>query len=115
MTWEPIDGETPVDPSQLRDRSIKSRRELHVAEAEAIRPVILKYLAARPSTRLAPFHYSWILALHGEMFAPVWTFAGKTRQRDLNIGVCLASNSVTTDATGGPSRVLERRLPDASD
>jgi hypothetical protein len=31
--WRPIPGETPIDPSWLRDRSVTTRRELIRAEA----------------------------------------------------------------------------------
>ena len=30
--WRPIPGETPIDPSHLRDRSITTRRELNQVE-----------------------------------------------------------------------------------
>lgn len=48
---------------------------------------MLKYLAARPTSRSAPFDYAWFLRLHHEMFGDVWTWAGTVRTRDLNVGV----------------------------
>ena len=85
--WEPISGETPIDPSDLRNRgAIRSRAELAVAEAENIRQAVVKYLSARPNSRTAPFDYSWFLRLHREMFGEVWKWGGVIRTRDLNIG-----------------------------
>lgn len=87
-TWEPIPGETPVDPSFLRDReSITNRAELAEAEARSINAVVRKYLAAKPSRRSAPFDFGWLLKLHDEMFGPVWTWGGRIRAVGKNIGV----------------------------
>ena len=84
--WAPIEGETPIDPSHLKDRSIKTRAQLNAIEAWNIRKAHVKYLAARPSRKSAPFDYAWFCRLHKEMFDDVWLWAGKTRTRDLNIG-----------------------------
>jgi Fic-DOC domain mobile mystery protein B len=85
--WPAIPGETPIDPSHLKDRSITTRLELCRAEALNIRKAYVKYLAATPSTRLAPFDYAWLLRLHKEMYCDVWRWAGQPRQGDLNLGV----------------------------
>lgn len=85
--WAPVAGETPIDPSHLKNKTIKTRAELNAAEAENIRKAFVKYLAARPSRRLAPFDFSWFCKLHGEMFGDVWLWAGQLRTADLNIGV----------------------------
>lgn len=86
-TWIPIEGETPIDPSELRDPSrIKTRRDLSEREAANINAAVVKYLAARPNQKLAPFDYAWLLRLHREMFGEVWLWAGKTRTYDLNLG-----------------------------
>jgi Fic-DOC domain mobile mystery protein B len=85
--WRPIPGETPIDPSHLRDRSITTRRELNQAEAKNIRKAHVKYLAATPTRRTASFDYVWLLRLHKEMYCDVWAWAGKPRQGDLNFGV----------------------------
>lgn len=82
-----VPGETPVDPSGLRNKSIANRRELNIAEAEAIRKVVVKYLSRRPTTRTAPFNLIWALQLHKEMLGDVWHWAGKLRTRDFNLGV----------------------------
>jgi fido (protein-threonine AMPylation protein) len=85
--WRAIPGETPIDPSHLKDRSITTRRELCQAEALNIRKAYVKYLAATPSKRLAPFDYAWFLRLHEEMYCDVWMWAGQPRRENLNLGV----------------------------
>lgn len=85
--WEPVEGETPIDPSGLKKPgSIKNRRQLAAAEAHNINKAFLKYLASKPSRRSARFDYSWFLRLHGEMFGDVWDWAGCLRTHDVNIG-----------------------------
>ncbi len=85
--WRPIPGETPIDPSGLRDRSITTRRELNRAEALNIRRAHVKYLVAAPNKRTAPFDYTWLLRLHKEMYCDVWKWAGEPRKENLNFGV----------------------------
>lgn len=85
--WPQIPGETPIDPSGLRDRTITTRGELNRAEALNVNKAHVKYLAAAPTSRVAPFDYAWLLRLHKEMYCDVWEWAGQPRQRDLNIGV----------------------------
>jgi Fic-DOC domain mobile mystery protein B len=85
--WRPIPGETPIDPSGLRDRSITTRLELDKVEALNIKKALAKYLAATPTKRSAPFDCTWLLRLHKEMYCDVWTWAGQPRRVDLNIGV----------------------------
>jgi Fic-DOC domain mobile mystery protein B len=83
----PIPGQTPLDDlSGLRIRSIRTTGELNAAEAENIRRVVMKYLLARPSTRLAPFDARWMCKLHREMFADVWFWAGDLRRHQTNLG-----------------------------
>lgn len=85
--WEPIKGETPIDPEGLKDRSITTRTQLNRAEAKNILRPTIKYLSGQPSNRTAPFDYNWALQLHKEMFGDVWEWAGVPRTRDLTIGV----------------------------
>lgn len=86
-SWEPIKGETPIDLSYLRDKSINARAQLNVAEAKNILKAVVKYLGAKPSKKLAPFDLHWFQQLHNEMFCDVWEYAGKFRREDLNIGI----------------------------
>jgi fido (protein-threonine AMPylation protein) len=85
--FDPVEGETPIDPSDLKIKSIKSRSDLLPYEAKNILKATLKYLAARPSQRSAPFDYAWLLKLHEEMFGDVNISAGKARTRNLTIGI----------------------------
>ena len=85
--WTPIPGETPIDPSGLKDRSVTTRKELCRVEAENIRKAHVKYLVAPPSDKLAPFDLDWMCKLHREMFGDVWRWAGQFRQENLNLGV----------------------------
>jgi Fic-DOC domain mobile mystery protein B len=86
--WAPIPGETPIDDiSGLIPQHVKTRRELNAVEAENIRKVFVRYLAGKPSRKQAPFHLTWCLKLHKQMFGDVWRWAGERRQRDLNLGL----------------------------
>jgi Fic-DOC domain mobile mystery protein B len=75
-----------VDPSFLKDRSIRTRQELNRAEANNIRKAYVKYLVARPKDWMAPFDYAWFLRLHQEMYCDVWRWAGEPRTVNLNMG-----------------------------
>ena len=84
---EPVPHETPIDVSGLIPRHIASRAELSIVEAENVHEAVVKYLAAKPSRRQAPFTLPWLYKLHKEMFGRVWRWAGHRRQIELNIGV----------------------------
>ena len=86
--WQTLPGETPIDDiSGLKVKGITTRSELNKVEAENIRKVVVKYLAAKPSRRAARFDLRWVLHLHLEMFGDVWTWAGRVRSSATNIGV----------------------------
>jgi Fic-DOC domain mobile mystery protein B len=85
-SWELLPGETPIDISGLKRKGISTRAELNRAEAENIRKAVVKYLAAKPSRRSAPFTVSWVINLHKQMFGDVWKWAGTFRQNNLNLG-----------------------------
>jgi Fic-DOC domain mobile mystery protein B len=85
--WELLPGETPIDVSGLKPKKrFATRAELNQAEAENIRKVVVKYLAAKPSRRSAPFTLDWARRLHKQMFGDVWRWAGTFRQENLNLG-----------------------------
>jgi Fic-DOC domain mobile mystery protein B len=84
--WELLPGETPIDVSGLRRKGIRTRAELNRAEAENIRKAAVKYLAAKPSRRSAPFTLDWTKRLHKQMFGDVWKWAGVFRRENLNLG-----------------------------
>jgi hypothetical protein len=62
--WKAIPGETPIDPSGLRDKSIKNRQQLNTAEGRNIAQAIFKYLIGTPTPDMAPFDLAWLLTLH---------------------------------------------------
>jgi hypothetical protein len=84
--WNPIPGETPIDPSGLKVKGIITRAELNEAEAANVRKAIVKYLSRKPTRRMAPFDLRWAKRLHTEMFGDVWKWAGVFRVEDTNIG-----------------------------
>ena len=86
--WPTLPGETPIDDiSGLKIKGVTTRSELSKVEAENIRKAVVKYLAAKPSRRTAPFDLAWVLRLHREMFGGVWAWAGRVRRSVTNIGV----------------------------
>ena len=86
--WDTIPGETPMDDiSGLKIAGLSSRADLNRHEANNIRKAAVKYLAAPPSNRTAPFSYPWMFKLHKEMFGDVWAWAGKPRRSEKNLGV----------------------------
>jgi hypothetical protein len=62
--WRLVPGETPIDISGLKLQGIGSRSVLNRYEAENIRKAVVKYLAAKPSRRTAPFTMNWAMRVH---------------------------------------------------
>jgi Fic-DOC domain mobile mystery protein B len=86
--WDPIPGETPIeDISGLIPKGVSTRAQLNAAEAENIRKAVMRYLVAKPSRRQAPFTLEWCYKLHKQMFGDVWSWAGRPRRSELNLGV----------------------------
>ncbi len=84
--WTELPGETPIDRLGLKRPDILTRSDLNRAEAESIRKAVVKYLAAKPSKRTAPFTLIWVKRLHQQMFGEVWKWAGEFRRENLNLG-----------------------------
>lgn len=87
---KPIDDATPLDDIsglKLPNDKVYSLKEIYVHEANNIALATLKYLAAVPSKKVAPFSYDWLLQLHQEMFGNVWDWAGHFRKVELSIGI----------------------------
>ena len=84
-----LPGETPLDDySGLIAKDVRTIRQLSVAEISNSAEAVAHYLSRRPTRRMAPFTRLWMLRLHREMFAKVWSWAGKPRTTSgLNIGV----------------------------
>ena len=100
------DGDTPFDGSGLKIKSIKTRRQLNEAEFESILRVTEKYLLSKPSHKLAPFTFGWLLDLHREMLGSIWSWAGEIRTTQKNIGV---SPEIVTAELGVISIESEKR------
>jgi len=87
---KPIDDATPIDDIsglKLPGGRVYTLKEIYEAEAKNIALATLKYLAAPPSKKIAPFTYGWLQELHQEMFGEVWEWAGKFRSVELSIGI----------------------------
>ena len=83
-----VPGATPPDDlSGLRIKGDRSRAGVNKAEFENMVLAMVKYLARRPTRRMAPFTRQWMLKLHKEAFGRVWTWAGKIRKSEKNIGL----------------------------
>lgn len=83
-----IPGATPIDDmSGLKIKSLTMRQQLYEAEFSNTVKAINKYLARKPTRRMAPFTLSWVIKLHREMFGDVWAWAGKIRKTQKNIGL----------------------------
>lgn len=100
------DDDTPFDGSGLKIKSIKTRRQLNEAEFESILQVTEKYLLSKPSHKLAPFTFGWLLDLHREMLGSIWSWAGEIRTTQKNIGV---SPEIVTAELGVISIESEKR------
>ena len=51
----------------LPSDKVSTLKEIYVVKANNIALAILKHLSAPPSSKLAPFTYSWLSELHEEM------------------------------------------------
>ena len=83
-----LPGATPInDISGLKIKSINNIGQLYGAEFNNTLKAIKKYLIKKPTKRMAPFTLTWLKKLHREMFGDVWTWAGKIRQTEKNMGL----------------------------
>lgn len=84
--WEAKPGQTDVDLSRLKDRTLTTRTLVYDAEATNILRALEKYGTGRGVGR-NPFSYEWMLRVHHDMYSDVWDWAGEIRQHNINIGV----------------------------
>lgn len=87
---KPIDDATQLDDIsglKLPKDKVYLLKEIYEQEALNIANATIKYLAAPPTKKEAPFTYSWVMHLHEEMFGDVWEWAGKLRKIELSIGI----------------------------
>lgn len=86
---ETIFGQTPLPPDFYKDlipQDIMLLDELNQYESRNITKAVAKYLHGS-KTNWDLTDYAVILRLHKDMFDEVWRWAGKTRTKELNIGV----------------------------
>jgi len=81
------EGETmPDDLSGLRIK-IKNRSELNAAEGQNNAKAYAKYLLyIKPTSRSKLFTHRVLLEIHRDMFGEVWSWAGKVRKTEKNLG-----------------------------
>jgi len=82
-------GATPLDPDEaegLRLSWVATRSDLNAAEAQNIADAV-SWAAARQFTTDQVLDEAFLRALHRRMFGDVWTWAGKLRKSEKNIGV----------------------------
>ncbi len=83
-----IDGATPIDDVSDLIPNIGTLPELNEYEAENVLDAVIKHFINRPVMQEGiEFDYFWMLTVHKDMFGRVWKWAGKTRTKNLNIGV----------------------------
>ena len=86
------DGPTPIDPDEADDlilEHVSTRGELDELEEANIQEG-LKWAVQRAvlgRKRADVLSESFLYELHKQMFGGVWTWAGKVRRTDKNIGV----------------------------
>ena len=72
---------------KLKISKVYTINEIYFLEAQNIAKATIKYLSIKPTKKIAPFSFEWLLTLHKEMFYDVWEWAGKIRQVNLTIGI----------------------------
>ncbi|MBU0686523.1 MAG: mobile mystery protein B [Candidatus Margulisbacteria bacterium] len=82
---ENVPGATPVDDiSGLIPTHITTHSELNEWEAANILKAAKKYLTVK---RYAPISINWLKKVHKDMFDETWSWAGKLRQSNFNLGI----------------------------
>ncbi|MCK9438552.1 mobile mystery protein B [Patescibacteria group bacterium] len=96
LVFNYLEGETPLDTgalSGLRIGTISNKRELDEFEQQNIESAILYF--SRKKINLNNFlSEDFVKLLHLKMFGDVWSWAGKLRKSNTNIGVDWAVISV---------------------
>lgn len=91
-------GTTPLEEEDLKGLKpdfVATRSDLNQVEYENIAKALP--WAEEQARRLGPLRlleYSFLFALHRRMFEDVWSWAGKQRQRQTNIGIAPSQISV---------------------
>lgn len=82
-------GQTPIeedDKEFLKIKGIASLEELNFYEHENITKARRWLLKKKKLKAEEVFSQGFILSIHQKMFSDVWLFAGKLRDKDMNIG-----------------------------
>ncbi len=82
-------GQTPIeedDKEFLKIKGIASLEELNFYEHENITKARRWLLKKKKLKAEEVLSQGFILSIHQKMFSDVWLFAGKLRDRDMNIG-----------------------------
>jgi Fic-DOC domain mobile mystery protein B len=85
--FEQIAGATPFDVSGLKDKTIRDRPALNIAEAANILKAMETYRSKRRLGAADAFSMGWAYELHSAMFCDVWDWAGQQRTVELTLGV----------------------------
>jgi len=83
------DGQTPIDEEEkegLRIKSISTKGELDEFEQQNIEEA-LQWVYGRKLNATTVFSEKFICNLHNRMFGEVWTWAGKYRKTEKNLGI----------------------------
>jgi len=104
--------DTPFDGSGMKIKTLQTRRQLNEAEFKSILQVIEKYLLSKPSHKLAPFTFGWLLELSMEMLGSIWSWAGEIRTTRKNTGVSL---EIVTAELGVIAIESEKRRSDTGE
>ncbi|MBI3551176.1 MAG: mobile mystery protein B [Elusimicrobia bacterium] len=88
LKFETPRGATPLDDVEgLLLPDVKSLADLSATESEAILGATTKRLKRRNNPKRRWLTDALLRAVHEEMFAGVWDWAGKHRKKDLTIGI----------------------------
>src|SRR5690554_6544928 len=89
LNLEYIDGQTPIDEEEkegLRIKTISTKDELDEFEQLNIEDA-LQWISGKKFKPQQVFTEKFIRNLHKRMYGNVWTWAGKLRKTEKNIGV----------------------------
>jgi len=83
--FDPIEGATPIeDASDLIPTHIITRAELNEWEAANILKAARRYMARKKPPEIS---VEWLKKVHKAMFDQTWCWAGKLREKEINLGV----------------------------
>lgn len=88
MKFHVPEGATPIDDTtDLLIPGITTLQDLNAVEAENILEAMRSHLSVRKNAAGGWFDEPFLRRVHRDMFAKVWRWAGRYRNRELNIGV----------------------------